>query len=90
MFETFLDANRSQTDRKIRTKTVIASVHFDVVFTRASVFVDVPFCFRTGKVNFFQDQSISSGKDQGRLDQFNRQKDKQIDRQIGYIKFVDR
>ena len=54
MFETFLDANRSQTDRKIRTKTVIASVHFDVVFTRASVFVDVPFCFCAEKVNFFQ------------------------------------
>ena len=57
MFETFMegytetiirfDANRSQTDRKLtakkRTQTVMASVHFDVVFTRSSVFVDVSY-----------------------------------------------
>ena len=57
------DANWSQIDRKLivkkRTKTVIASVHFDVVFTRSSVFVDVPFCFCTGKVNFFQSFYLS-------------------------------
>ena len=57
------DANWSQIYRKLivkqRTKTVIASVHFDVVFTRSSVFVDVPFCFCTGKVNFFQSFYLS-------------------------------
>ena len=57
------DANWSQIDRKLivkkSTKTVIASVPFDVVFTRSSVFVDVPFCSCTGKVNFFQSFYLS-------------------------------
>ena len=57
------DANRSHIDGKRivkkRTKTVIASVHFDDVFIRSSVFVDVPFCFCTGQVKFFQSFYLS-------------------------------
>ena len=47
-------------------------MHFDVVFTRSSVFVDVPFCFCTGKFNFFQSSiypecSLLGGFDFGKV-----------------------
>ena len=46
-----IDRELTETDG---TQTVMASVHFDVVFTRSSVFADVSFGFCTGKLQFFQ------------------------------------
>ena len=64
MFETLLETRWKasdalmQIDRELTetdgTQTVMASVHFDVVFTRSSVFADVSFGFCIGKLQLFQ------------------------------------
>ena len=49
---------------------MIASVHFAVDFTRSSVFVDVPFCFCTGKFiqsSIYPECSLLGGFDFGKV-----------------------